>query len=1006
MRTRSIGVAGAFSLVLALISCTDVSPVGPESRDAALLSTATVQRPQVVISQIYGGGGNSGATLRNDFIELFNPGTEPVSLEGWSVQYASASGTSWQFTALSDTIHPGGYYLVQQGAGAGGSVSLPTPDATGGIAMSATNGKVALVRSPGALPAGTCPSGPSVVDHVSFGTTATDCGFGTTGSLSNTTAALRNGDGCSYTQKLSADFSVGAPEPRNSSSRRTTCASSDTPLPPPSTPVVGDLVINEVLADPNAVLDSVGEWFEVYNRSASPVNLQGWQILSRNDAPHTINASVVVPAGGYAVLARNGDTSVNGGVAADYVYHTGDATLNLANSVDWLVLRDVTGAQVDSVAWNTTAPRGASRALLDPDSDNTSVDGDRWSTSLVVFGAGDRGTPGSDNNAPLPPPGEVASIFLSINAPAQVPAGYTKPAFPTARDAFGTIISPPPAYTWTSSDPSVARVDELGYITGVSVGTVTIRATAPNGVSGSAGFSVIAADAPTPAVYRNHLEFGIPTDGTPGDDHLMRKPQFALSYSTVRGGPNWVSWNINATHFGPEDRCNCFTADQSLPDAFYKVVDFDYRNGGYDRGHMVQSFTRTTTEQENAATFLLTNILPQAANNNQGPWGAFENYTNDVVRRQGKEAYVVAGGEYSANPQTLKGEGKVQVPEFTWKVVVFVAGGKGLADVKSLADLEVVAVRMPNDTAAARTIRNTPWETFKTTVDDIEARVGYDLLDRLPDAIERIVESGTRFPTARVDGPYTGVEGSPVSFDAGASTDPDGDALTYAWDFGDGSTGTGVAPTHSYADNGNYVVKVTVSDPYGASSTATTSVMVVNVAPTVAAFSGGTVIRGETFTSAGTFADPGADTWTATVDYGDGSGARPLALSGKAFSLSHAYSAAGTYTVTVTVTDDDGDASTRTASVTVQTPAQAVQRIMASVDGLVAAGDLTRGEGAALNATLDAARASADRDPVAAANQLGAFINQVEALRGSGRLSAAEAERLIAAARRVIRSIG
>jgi uncharacterized protein len=94
----------------------------------------------VVISQVYGGGGNSGATLKNDFVELFNRSGAPVSLTGWSIQYASASGTTWQVTALSGTLQPGQYYLVQEAQGSGGTVTLPTPDAAGTIAMSAGGG--------------------------------------------------------------------------------------------------------------------------------------------------------------------------------------------------------------------------------------------------------------------------------------------------------------------------------------------------------------------------------------------------------------------------------------------------------------------------------------------------------------------------------------------------------------------------------------------------------------------------------------------------------------------------------------------------------------------------------------------------------------------------------------------------------------------------------------------------------------------------------------------------
>src|SRR2546428_6413357 len=125
---------------------------------------------QVVISQVYGGGGNSGSTFKNDFIELFNSGPAPVDMTGWSVQYGAATGATWQVTNLSGMIQPGQYYLVQEAQGAGGTTNLPTPDATGNIAMSATAGKVALVNTITAL-TGACPIGAGVQDFVGFGTT-------------------------------------------------------------------------------------------------------------------------------------------------------------------------------------------------------------------------------------------------------------------------------------------------------------------------------------------------------------------------------------------------------------------------------------------------------------------------------------------------------------------------------------------------------------------------------------------------------------------------------------------------------------------------------------------------------------------------------------------------------------------------------------------------------------------------------------------------------------------
>src|SRR5215212_9571120 len=113
-------------------------------------AASTVSRavsPDIVISQIYGGGGNAGATFINDFVELYNRGTEPVDVTGWAVQYASSTGATWQTTPLVGVIAPGKYFLVQELAGTGGTTALPTPDAIGTIAMSGTAGKIALVRS-------------------------------------------------------------------------------------------------------------------------------------------------------------------------------------------------------------------------------------------------------------------------------------------------------------------------------------------------------------------------------------------------------------------------------------------------------------------------------------------------------------------------------------------------------------------------------------------------------------------------------------------------------------------------------------------------------------------------------------------------------------------------------------------------------------------------------------------------------------------------------------------
>ena len=176
---------------------------------------------QVVISQIYGGGGNSGATYKNDFIELYNRGANPVSLNGWSIQYASATGTTWTNSNLPDyTLNSGQYYLVQEAAGTSGTTNLPTPDLIGTLNLSGTAGKVALCNAITSLTANDFnaakPIGLTIIDFVGFGTTA-NCyeGSGAAPAPSNTTAVIRNLGAKTDTNENSSDFSTGTPTPRN-----------------------------------------------------------------------------------------------------------------------------------------------------------------------------------------------------------------------------------------------------------------------------------------------------------------------------------------------------------------------------------------------------------------------------------------------------------------------------------------------------------------------------------------------------------------------------------------------------------------------------------------------------------------------------------------------------------------------------------------------------------------------------------------------------------------------
>ena len=242
-------------------------------------------------------------------------------------------------------------------------------------------------------------------------------------------------------------------------------------------------------------------------------------------------------------------------------------------------------------------------------------------------------------------------------------------------------------------------------------------------------------------MYAGNTEFGVPGDGDVSDDFIITHPQFTSSFNKNLGTPNWVSYNLEATHFGPEDRCDCFTFDPAAAGVATPYTTNAYTgsaaiNGfSIDRGHLARSFDRTSGSLDNARTFYFSNIVPQASDQNQGPWSAMEIYLGDLARFQNKEVYIIAG--VAGNRGTLKNEGKVVIPEYTWKVALILPRDQGLSSIDSYDDVEVIAAVMPNVAG----IRNVNWHTYETTVDSVEALSGYDLLALLPDHIEIAIES-------------------------------------------------------------------------------------------------------------------------------------------------------------------------------------------------------------------------------------------------------------------------
>ncbi|MDQ8160187.1 MAG: lamin tail domain-containing protein, partial [Gemmatimonadota bacterium] len=317
MRSR-FSRAALFALAFVASACSSADVVTPDAATPTIPRfSVTSTRPTVVISQIYGGGGNSGSVYRNDFIELHNTGATSVSVAGWSVQYASTAGTTWFVTALSGTIPAGGYYLVKQAAGAGGTTDLPTADATGTTGMSGTSGKVVLSLTTTVL-TGTCPDGADVVDRVGYGSTSCPVSDNTA-ALTNTTAALRASNGCAWTGNNAVDFSTGVAAPRNSATTAVQCTSG---------PVVGPIAT--VVVTPTTGSTPIGgtRAFTVVAKDAADLTVSSPVITWSSSAPLVASVST----SGVATALDIGTTTITA-TAANGVFGTATMTVTEAASL-------------------------------------------------------------------------------------------------------------------------------------------------------------------------------------------------------------------------------------------------------------------------------------------------------------------------------------------------------------------------------------------------------------------------------------------------------------------------------------------------------------------------------------------------------------------------------------------------------------------------------------------------------------------------------------------------
>ncbi|BFV59997.1 endonuclease/exonuclease/phosphatase family protein [Kitasatospora sp. CMC57] len=266
-----------------------------------------------VISEVYGGGGNSGAMLKNDFIELANRGGAAFGLAGYSVQYlpgTPSAGSKWGVTPLTGSIAPGGRYLIAEAAGTGGTVVLPTPDATGTLALSGASGTIALVQGTDPLSCKTaadCAAEPRIKDLVGFGTAVVREGSGPAAGASNTASVARTA-GLPDTDDNAADLKAGAPTPVNSAGEAP--EGGDTPTGPaePGSVRIHDIQGNTRLSPkvgkniagvPGIVTGvrtygSKGFWIQDPNPDADPATSEGLFVYTGSAPTVAVGDSVLV----------------------------------------------------------------------------------------------------------------------------------------------------------------------------------------------------------------------------------------------------------------------------------------------------------------------------------------------------------------------------------------------------------------------------------------------------------------------------------------------------------------------------------------------------------------------------------------------------------------------------------------------------------------------------------------------------------------------------------------
>jgi endonuclease G len=803
---------------------TDDPPDAMEADVSFSFTTAGPPPPvatNVIINEL---DSDTPATDAAEFVELYDGGAGGTALDGLVVVFYNGT-TDLSYAAFDlDGLHTNasGYFTLGNPAVPG--VDLTFGPGTAGILQNGADAVALFAGSASGFPTGTPVTTVNLMDAVVYDTDDADDAGLLALLNSGQPQVNENGGGSGDAQSIqrcpngtggarnSSTYLTGAPTPGGVN----TC-------PPPPEPADSTVVISQLYGgggNPGATYQN--DYVELFNRTTTTVDLTGWSLQYASSSGSGWEANrqplggIIGPGQYYLVSLGSGGadgaslppaningqinmSATNGKVA---LVDTFDGLVGNCPTADAHVMDFVGYGNADCREGTATAPSASNVTSIfragggSVDTDNNGSDfaiaapAPRQTEPIVELGPLVLGSEPRSNGSNAP---RDATILITFTEPVDVTGAWfgITCAVSGQHDSATTAIDGQDFYI----TPNVNFVAGEQCTVTLFKDQVTDRDVddaRPNTNTLPAdyvwSFTVSAGTEPPfpPAV---HLTMGNPSGavtslGQP-NNYLMPKPEFALSYSKDFGRPNWVSWHLSDEWTGTLTRVDSFRPDPEVPADWYRVQSFDFVGSGFDRGHLTPNADRDkeTSIPINQATFLMSNMLAQSPDNNQGPWAALENYLRTLLPAE--EIYIVAGGAgtggtgSSGNVSTTIAGGHVNVPAQTWKVALVLPKDGGDDRSRVSCSTRTIAVIMPN----IQGIRDEPWESFLTSVDAVEALTGYDFFSDLPEPIQRCIEAGTNGNNPELDTDADGVadriDNCPLRFNpdqADADSDGVGDA--------------------------------------------------------------------------------------------------------------------------------------------------------------------------------------------------------------------------------------